>query len=146
MAPSIQRPWKKMSPEVLRFARMWLDEDGLAPSEIAELLHQDKSTLTRLTRLLVLKVERGQEGRPKAFTEEQVDRLVKILDAMILEANQEHRIIVEDLDKRLHVTSSNRTMLNVLRARDICFRANRTNPISPSRTSKTLRGHWCSRA
>ena len=67
MALSTQRLWKKMSPKELQLARMWFDEDGLAPTEVVELLHQDKSTLTRR---VVLKVERGQEGRAKAFTEE----------------------------------------------------------------------------
>ena len=48
------RPWAKtssakhLSTEEIRLARMWYDEDDKEPSEIAELLHRDNSTITRL--------------------------------------------------------------------------------------------------
>ena len=40
-------PYKKLSTEEIRLAKMWYDEDGMGPSEIAELLRRDKSSMTR---------------------------------------------------------------------------------------------------
>ena len=70
MAPG----WSKLSSEEIRLAKMWYHEDGYSPLEIAELLHRDKSTLTRL---LCLEVMRKQDGRPRAFTEEEIDKIVE---------------------------------------------------------------------
>ena len=41
-------PYKKLSTEENRLAEMWHDEDCMGPSEIAELLRRDKSSMTRL--------------------------------------------------------------------------------------------------
>ena len=54
-------PYKKLSDEEVRLARLWYKEDGMSPAEIAELLRRDKSTMTRL---LVMEKERKPQGRP----------------------------------------------------------------------------------
>ena len=41
-------PYKKLSDEEVRLAKLWYDEDDMEPSEIAALLRRDKSTMTRL--------------------------------------------------------------------------------------------------
>ena len=41
-------PYNKLSADEIRLAKMRRDEDGMAPSEIAELLRRDKSSMTRL--------------------------------------------------------------------------------------------------
>ena len=41
-------PYRKLSDEEIRLARLWHKEDGMEPSEIAGLLRRDKSTMTRL--------------------------------------------------------------------------------------------------
>ena len=41
-------PYKKMSCEEVRLARMWHTEDHMEPCEIAGLLLRDTSTMTRL--------------------------------------------------------------------------------------------------
>ena len=76
----------------MRLADMWHQEHGMSPSTIAALLHRDKSTLTRY---LVMQRERKPDGRPRAFTEEQIDRMVKKLEEMILAANQEYRVTAQ---------------------------------------------------
>ena len=39
--------WSKMGDVEVALAKMWHDEDGMEPSEIAELLRRDKSSMTR---------------------------------------------------------------------------------------------------
>ena len=121
MAPT----WSKLSSEEIRLAKMWYHEDDYAPSEIASLLHRDKSTLTRL---LCAEQERKQDGRPPAFTEKQVDKMVETLEAMILKANKEYRVTGEMLMKEMRTKASKKTVLNALHERDICFRPNRDKP------------------
>ena len=41
-------PYKKLSTEEIRLAKMWYEEDGMDLSEIAELLRRDESSMTRL--------------------------------------------------------------------------------------------------
>ena len=53
----------------------------MAPSEIAQLLHRDKSTMTRL---LVQRTERKKDGRPKLLDSAKVDELVARLDHLIM--------------------------------------------------------------
>ena len=47
-AKCVRDPYKKLSTEDIRLAKMWHDEGGMDPSEIAELLRRDKSSMTRL--------------------------------------------------------------------------------------------------
>ena len=49
---------------------MWYDQDEKSPSEIATLLHRDKSTLTRL---LVKKEKKESRGRKIALSDKAVD-------------------------------------------------------------------------
>lgn len=104
---------------------MWFQEDGYSPLEIAELLHRDKSTCTRL---LCLEVERKQDGRPRAFTEKEIDAIVDKLEAMIIKANKEYRVTVEMLMKEMRIKVTKKTLLNALHERGIYFRPNRDKP------------------
>ena len=45
---SARAPYKKLSSEEMRLARMWYTEDGMSADEIAGLLRRDRSTMTRL--------------------------------------------------------------------------------------------------
>ena len=45
---SARAPYKKLSSEEIRLARMWYTEDGMSADEIAGLLRRDRSTMTRL--------------------------------------------------------------------------------------------------
>ena len=66
-----RNPYRKLSKDEIRLAKMWHEEDGMAPSEIAQLLRRDKSTMTRL---LVQRTERKKDGRPKLLDSAKVDR------------------------------------------------------------------------
>ena len=46
---------------------------------------------------MCLEFERKQDGRPRAFTDQQVDKMVAKLEAMILKANKEYRVTVDML-------------------------------------------------
>ena len=81
MAPG----WSKLSSEEIRLAKMWYPDDGYTPLEIAELFHREKTTLTRL---LCLEMMREQGARPCAFTEEEIDKIVGKLEAKIIKANK----------------------------------------------------------
>ena len=91
---------------------MWYNEDEKTPKEIAELLHRDKSSITRL---VVQERELKKQGRPPAFTEAQIDRMVDKLEAMILEANQEWRVTAEMLVKALRIQASRKHLTSSLR-------------------------------
>ena len=72
MAHSKDQVWEKMSETEIRLAKMWYESDGKRPSEIATLLHRDKSTITRH---VCKKMEKKKQGRPPALTQEQIDRI-----------------------------------------------------------------------
>ena len=74
VAHSKEQAWHKLSDEEIRLARMWYEVDGKSPKAIADLLHRDKSTMTRL---LVKQLERKKDGRPPALSEVQNDALEK---------------------------------------------------------------------
>ena len=79
-----RNPYQKLSKDEIRLAKMWHEEDGMAPSEIAQLLRRDKSTMTRL---LVQRTERKKDGRPKLLDSAKVDELVACLDHLIVTAD-----------------------------------------------------------
>ena len=54
-------PFKHLSSDEMRLAKLWYTEDDMEPSEIAALLRRAKSTMTRL---LVMQKERQTRGRP----------------------------------------------------------------------------------
>ena len=117
--------WSKLSSEEVRLATMWYHEDGKKPSEIAVLLHRDKSTLTRL---LCQEVERKKDGRPRALTEEQIDDMVEKMEAMIIKANNEYRITAEMVKKECRLKVSVRRILEAMHDQGIYFRPCRDKP------------------
>ena len=64
------------------------------PSEIGELLRRDKSTITRV---LVPRMERKNDGRPHLLKEDAIDELVAHLDHMIVTADGKYEITVDKL-------------------------------------------------
>ena len=74
-----RNPYQKLSKEEIRLAEMWHKEDGMDPSEIAQLLCRDKSTMTML---LVKRAMRKKDGQPQLLEAAAVDELI----ARLLEA------------------------------------------------------------
>ena len=75
-------PYRKLSSEEVRFAKLWYAENGLEPSEIVALLRRDKSTMTRP---LVMEKERNTDGRPAILDTVAIDKLLALLDYMVVQ-------------------------------------------------------------
>ena len=116
MSNSKPQVWSKMSSEEIRLANMWFHDDGKAPSAIAELLHRDKSTLSRL---LVLTRERKTDGHPRAFTEDQIGRIIQKLEEMVLKANKEWRVTADMVKTAMRIKASTKRVLEAFHSRDI---------------------------
>ena len=95
-----RNPYQKLSKEEIRLAEMWHKEDGMDPSEIAQLLHRDKSTMTRL---LVKRVMRKKDGRPNVLEAAAVDELIAHLDHMIVAADGEYEVTVDQLRRHARI-------------------------------------------
>ena len=104
---------------------MWYNKNGMKPSTIAALLRRDKSTLTQF---LFMRKEREQAGRPKVFTDEQVDRIVEAHEDLIVETNQEYRVTVGDSKRKLRLKASKHTILKAHHNQSIYFRPNCEKP------------------
>ena len=72
-----RNPYRKLSKEEIRLAKMWNEEDGMHLSEIGDLLRGDKSTITKL---LVPRWTEKTDGWPQVLKEDAVDELVAHLD------------------------------------------------------------------
>jgi hypothetical protein len=117
--------WKKLTAEEVRLAKQWY-EDGVVPSECAERLGRDKSTLTRH---LVKKVAMKKQGAPKKLTEAEVDYLERRLDELIRKANGEYHITAAILKSKTRCKASEATIQRELHKRNIYFRKNREKPL-----------------
>ena len=104
---------------------MWYDQDGKEPSEIADLLHRDKSTLTRF---LVKKEKKGGRGRKIALTEKAVDALEKKMESLVKKADGMYEVTMAMLKKATKTKVAERTIFNAFRARGIYFRPFRKKP------------------
>ena len=69
----------------------------MEPCEIAGLLRRDTSTMTRL---LVLQKERQQQGRPVALDGAAVDKMIVLLDHMVVVAGGRYEVTVDMLRRR----------------------------------------------
>jgi len=119
-------PYRKLSSEEIRLAQLWHAEDDMEPSEIASLLRRDKSAMTRL---LVMGEERKKEGRPALLDDAAVDKLVALLDHMVVEADGAHEVTVDMLRRRSRAKACNRTISDASHARRIYSRMLREKPV-----------------
>ncbi|CAE7522337.1 F52C9.6 [Symbiodinium sp. CCMP2592] len=117
--------WTKMSEEQRELARDWYSR-GKKPSEIAELLGRDTSTMTRL---LCMQKQPKKQGRPKALTTAQVDLLERRLDELIVKVDGATTITVETLKKATKSKASTQCILHALHKRNIYFRKLREKPV-----------------
>ena len=62
-------PGSPLSSEELRLAKLWYNEDNVAPSEIARRLRRVKSTITRA---VVQELPRGGRGRKRVLSDAEV--------------------------------------------------------------------------
>ena len=83
------------------------------PSEIAQLLRRDKSTMTRL---LVKRTERKKDGRPQLLDTAKIDELVACLDKLIVTADGKYEVTVDQLRRHMRIRASCRTISKALHA------------------------------
>ena len=117
---------KHMSAEEARLVRLWYDVDEKQPSEIAELLHRAKSTITRF-----LKKPATVEpvGRQRAFTEEKLKALEAKLEEMVKKADGKYEVTVAKLRKAMRLKVCDRTIRDALHDRGVYFRHFRRKPV-----------------
>ena len=72
---------------------MWFHEDGETADEIAERLRRDPTAIRRF--LKHGQIEASRNGRPRALSEEQIDRLVKLVKAEVKKAGTEYPVTAE---------------------------------------------------
>ena len=72
-------PGSPLSSEELRLAKLWYNEDNMAPSEIARRLRRVKSTITQA---VVQELPRGGRGRKRALSDGEVDATIKCLERL----------------------------------------------------------------
>ena len=119
--------FKHLSSEEIRLARMWFNEDEKAPSEIAELLHRDKATITRLLYQRPENVARA--GRKKMLSEAAVTNLEHKLETLVKRAQGKYEVTAAMLRKSAKVKACVRTIANELHKRRIYFRPFRNKPV-----------------
>ena len=126
--------WKKMGDVEAGLAKMWYEQDGKSPGEIAELLHRNKSTVTRR---LCLGNPIVKQGRRAVLTEAQVDKLQKKLEEMIKKASNKYEVTVTMLRNATGTTASVSTISKALHQRNIFFRPFREKPdLTPDEIKK----------
>ena len=114
-----------MSSEEIRLAKQWYAED-VGPSDIAERLGRNKSTITRL---VVQQVERRPLGRRASLTPAQVAFLARRLDELIRRSQKRYPVTVAMLKRSTRVKASERTILDALHEKNIYFRKLREKPV-----------------
>ena len=89
------------SDELLCLSR--LQQQGKSPSEVATLMDRHISSVCRRfdANKSSKKVKVAKEGRPKALTEAQVDRLVKTANNMIAAADSKYQVTAKMLKDSL---------------------------------------------
>ena len=117
--------WTKMTSEERRLAQEWYSQNK-KPSEIAELLNRDTSTLTRL---LCMKKAAKKQGRPEALTDAAVDLLERRLDELIVKADGRRTVTADWLMKATKCKASKKSVLKALHKRNIYFRKLREKPV-----------------
>ena len=109
-----RNPYRKLVQDEIRLAKMWHEEDDMPPSDIAQLLRRDKSTMTRL---LVQRRERKKDGRPKLLDSAKIDEVVACLDHLIVTADGQYEVTVDQLRRNMGIWASCRTISRAMHAR-----------------------------
>ena len=111
---------------------------GKTPSEVAEMMGRDLSTVVRHFNKTKGKANKSREGagRPRALTERQVDRIVRTTHEMVTAANSEYQVTAGMIRRALLLECSDRLVLNALHSRGIRFRKMRAKPVRTENDEK----------
>ena len=115
-----------MTDDEKRLIRSMAYDKKMAPVAIAPLVNRDLSSVCRL-----LKQKRAPKriGRPTEFTEDKVDKLVKVLEDMVEDADANYEVTLPMVMRRARVTVCEKVVLNALHKRGYYFRKLRSKMI-----------------
>ena len=119
-------PGKPLDAKEIELVKKWVVEE-VAPSEIAERLGRNKSTITR--KIKSRRFAGKKTGRKLLLSEAQVDSLEKRLMSMVKEANGTKEITVQMLQRRSRCKASLNTIRARLHERGIYFYGMRLKPL-----------------
>ena len=124
--------YKHMSLVEKGLIEQWTDE-GIAPTEIAERLERDLSTIARqVTRLEMSDRERAKlrpVGQPKSLSPKDIDRLVLKTQLMTKASDARHQVTANMIKRAAGLTCSDKTVIEALHERNIWFRPLREKPV-----------------
>ena len=118
--------WSKLSETEISLAKKWYLEEDLSAGKIAQRLDRSASTISRL---VIQKVVRKQQGRKPILTTAMVDKLEAKLENMIQKADSQSEVTVTMLKRSSRCKASVRTILRALHDRGIYFRPLRQKPV-----------------
>ena len=87
-----------------------------------------------------MQYEKKPDGRPREFAEEEIDKMAKKLEAIILAASQEYRVTAKMLTKVIRLSAATKRFLEGLDTRDIYYRLVAGSLISPYLTAWKTHG------
>ena len=119
-----------MTSEEKRLAWMWFDEDGEDAAEIASRLRRDPTTIRRF--LTHGNIISRRKERPRALGEQQIDRLVKLVNAEVQKAGGKYAVTLEFIRKRSRPKVCIRVLANALHQRGVWFHKLREKPVLTS--------------
>ena len=125
-------PGATLSSEEVRLIEKWR-EDKVVPSDIAERLDRDKSTITRhLAMKSSRKVKRGEQkgrrGPKRQLTDTQVAALIPKMEGKIKTVNAEYEVTMTMIQKSARVKVSVRKLRERLAEQGVSWHAMRTKP------------------
>ena len=138
--PKGKRPngYKFYTAEELRLLAQWVDE-GRSPTEVADLLARDLSSVVRRMKQLASGGVPSAVGRPRALTPRQIDRLVKVANEMIEDAECNYQVTAGMLKSALRLKCSEKTILEALHERGVWFKPFREKPLLTEEDVKARR-------
>ena len=118
--------WSKLSYTETTLAKTWYLEENMSAAKIAKRLGRSASTVSRL---VVKKVARKEQGRKPILSAAMVNKLEAKLESMIQKADSQYEVTVAMLKRSSRCKASTRTILRALHERQIYFRPLRQKPL-----------------
>ena len=123
--PRPTMPGAPLSADEIRLSQVWYT-NNMAPSTIAENLHRDKSTITRLIKD---NFQKKTAGRKNMLSDAQVDNLISHLERLIKKANGEYEVTWHMLKTSSRCKASEATIARRLHEKGYRFYGMRHKPL-----------------
>lgn len=119
-------PGAPMTADEIRLAQEWYTNEDMLPSAIAENLHRDKSSITRLIKN---NFQKKDTGRKQMLSEAQVANLINVLERLIKKANGEYEVTWHMLKTSSRCKASEATIARRLHEKGYRFYGMRHKPL-----------------